>query len=80
MMRFPTISAVVIIIALGCCSIIEAKRVGSGNYEDDSFGKERVLKGPKEEYFEYNGSENRDITLREGHGENYGIPGIEYLG
>lgn len=79
-MQFPTISVVVVISALGFCSISEAKRVGSGNYEDDSLGKERVLKGPKEEYLEYSGTENRDITLREGHGENYGIPGIEYLG
>ena len=79
-MRFSGISiSVVVIAALGFANIGEAK-IGAGN-DDDSFGKDRALKGgSKPEYIEYSGSENRDITMREGHGENYGIPGIEYLG
>mmetsp|Transcript_13680 Transcript_13680/g.39224 ORF Transcript_13680/g.39224 Transcript_13680/m.39224 type:complete len:1023 (-) Transcript_13680:163-3231(-) len=78
-MRFSGISiSVVVIAALGFANIGEAK-IGAGN-DDDSFGKDRALKGSKPEYIEYSGSEIRDITMREGHGENYGIPGIEYLG
>ena len=73
-MHFSTIASA---LALGLGATIEAK-IGSGSTFDDSYGKDRALK--KDDIIEYNGSESRDITLREGIGESAGIPGIEYLG